>query len=84
MTYGYCVYHEIECDFKGNCIECPHNTVEDTEWFREDEELETLENENQKGEFTMKQITLKNYENIEDFIEKVENADTCDAIPSED
>ena len=44
MTYGYCVYHEIECDFKGNCIECPHNTVEDTEWFREDEELETLEN----------------------------------------
>ena len=84
MTYGYCVYHEIECDLKGNCIECPHNTVEDTEWFREDEELETLENENQKGEFTMKQITLKNYENIEDFIEKVENADTWDAIPSED
>ena len=32
----------------------------------------------------MKQITLKNYENIEDFIEKVENADTWDAIPSED
>lgn len=54
MTYGYCVYHEIECDFKGNCIECPHNTVEDTEWFREDEELETLENENQKGEFIAK------------------------------
>lgn len=48
MTYGYCVYHEIEYDFKSNCIECPHNTVEDIEWFREDEELETLENENQK------------------------------------
>lgn len=32
-TYGYCVYHEIECDFKGGCIDCPHNTEEDTEWF---------------------------------------------------
>lgn len=38
MTYGFCVYHEIECDYKGNCIDCPHNTVEDTEWFRQDEE----------------------------------------------
>ena len=38
MTYGYCVYHERECDYKGNCAECPYNTVEDTEWFRQDEE----------------------------------------------
>ena len=38
MTYGYCVYHERECDYKGNCVECPHNTVEDAEWFRRDEE----------------------------------------------
>lgn len=38
MTYGYCVYHEIECDYKGSCIECPHNTEEDTEWFKQDEE----------------------------------------------
>ena len=38
MTYGFCVYHEIECDYKGSCIDCPHNTAEDTEWFRQDEE----------------------------------------------
>ena len=38
MTYGYCVYHEIECDYKGSCIDCPHNTVEDTKWFIQDEE----------------------------------------------
>lgn len=38
MTYGFCVYHEIECDYKGSCINCPHNTAEDTEWFRQDEE----------------------------------------------
>lgn len=38
MTYGFCVYHGIECDYGGKCIECPHNTVEDIEWFREDEE----------------------------------------------
>lgn len=37
MTYGYCVYHEIECDYKGSCINCPHNTEEDTEWFKQDE-----------------------------------------------
>lgn len=37
-TYGFCVYHEIECDYDGNCIECPHNTEEDTEWFKQDEE----------------------------------------------
>ena len=24
MTYGYCVYHGIKCDYKGNCIDCPH------------------------------------------------------------
>ena len=38
MTYGYCAYHEIECDYKGSCIDCPHNTTEDTEWFKQDEE----------------------------------------------
>ncbi len=38
MTYGYCAYHERECDYKGSCIECPYNTVEDVEWFRRDEE----------------------------------------------
>lgn len=38
MTYGYCTYHKLECDYKGNCIDCPHNTVEDTEWLRQDEE----------------------------------------------
>jgi len=31
MTYGYCVYHEIECDYKCNCLNCPHNTKEDIE-----------------------------------------------------
>ncbi len=36
-TYGYCVYHEIECDTQNQCIECPHNTEEDTEWFKQDE-----------------------------------------------
>lgn len=24
MTYGFCVYHEIKCDYKGDCIDCPH------------------------------------------------------------
>ena len=24
MTYGFCGYHGIECDYKGNCIKCPH------------------------------------------------------------
>lgn len=38
MTYGFCVYHGIECDYKGYCIDCPHNTEEDVEWFRQDEE----------------------------------------------
>lgn len=33
MTYGYCVYHEIECNYSGPCRDCPHNTGEDTEWF---------------------------------------------------
>ena len=37
-TYGYCAYHEIECDYSGSCIDCPHNTQEDAEWFRQDEE----------------------------------------------
>ena len=37
MTYGYCVYHEIECDYSGFCTDCPHNTKEDTEWFKQDE-----------------------------------------------
>ena len=32
----------------------------------------------------MKQMTLKNYKNIEDFIETVENARTWDEIPNED
>ena len=44
MTYGYCVYHEIECDYKGSCIDCPHNTKEDTEWFKQDEERAEKEN----------------------------------------
>lgn len=39
-TYGFCVYYEIECDYKGFCIKCPHNTKEDTEWFKEDEKKE--------------------------------------------
>ena len=38
MTYGYCVYHEIECDYSGPCRDCPHNTEEDVEWFMQDEE----------------------------------------------
>lgn len=37
MTYGFCVYHGIECDYKGTCIDCPHNTEEDVEWFKQDE-----------------------------------------------
>lgn len=37
QTFGFCIYHEIECDYEGSCIECPHNTKEDTEWFKEDE-----------------------------------------------
>lgn len=37
-TYGYCVYHEIECDYSGSCRDCSHNTEEDTEWFEQDEE----------------------------------------------
>ena len=37
-TYGYCCYHEIECDYSGLCRDCPHNTEEDTEWFIQDEE----------------------------------------------
>ena len=40
QTFGFCVYHEIECDYKGLCIECPHNTKEDKEWFEEDERKE--------------------------------------------
>ena len=39
-TFGFCVYHEIECDYKGSCIECPHNTKEDTEWFKEEDRIE--------------------------------------------
>ena len=37
MTYGYCVYHEIDCDYAGQCVECIHNTEEDIEWFKQDE-----------------------------------------------
>lgn len=32
----------------------------------------------------MKQMTLRNYESVNEFIEAVENADTWDAIPNED
>lgn len=32
----------------------------------------------------MKQMTLRNYNSVNEFIEAVENADTWDAIPSED
>lgn len=38
MTYGYCTYHERSCDYNGSCIDCPHNTEEDIEWFKQDEE----------------------------------------------
>ena len=36
MAYGYCVYHGVLCDYEGdyNCIDCPHNTEEDVEWFK--------------------------------------------------
>ena len=37
MTYGYCVYHELECDYNGECINCPHNTAKDKAWFEQDE-----------------------------------------------
>ena len=43
MTYGFCVYHGIECDYDGQCTECPHNTEEDTEWFKQDEAKEESE-----------------------------------------
>ena len=36
-SYGFCVYHGIECDYEGLCIECPHNTKEDAEWFKAEE-----------------------------------------------
>lgn len=52
MTYGYCVYHEIECDYFGFCTDCPHNTKEDTEWFKQDEvqtESEDIRNDNKKS-----------------------------------
>ena len=41
MTYGYCTYHGLLCDYEGdyNCIDCPHNTVEDIEYFRQYEKL---------------------------------------------
>ena len=32
----------------------------------------------------MKQMTLRNYNSVNEFIEAVENADTWDAIPAED
>lgn len=38
MTYGYCAYLEIECDYSGPCRYCPHYTEEDAEWFKQDEE----------------------------------------------
>ena len=42
MTYGYCVYHELECDYSGRCQNCPHNTVADTKWFEQEEEKELV------------------------------------------
>ena len=59
MTYGYCVYHEIECDYKGSCIDCPHNTKEDAEWFRQDEkraEKEWLKEIKQLSEQTSQKV----------------------------
>lgn len=32
----------------------------------------------------MKEVVLSNYNNVNDFIEAVENANTWDAIPAED
>lgn len=40
QTFGFCVYHKIECDYEGLCIKCPHNTKEDIAWFKEDGEKE--------------------------------------------
>lgn len=38
MKYGYCVYHKLECDYDGQCVNCPYNTNEDIEWFKQEEE----------------------------------------------
>ncbi len=58
MTYGYCVYHEIECDYKGGCASCPHNSKEDTEWFMQDEQIAESEAEdgNDNGIFSSRRI----------------------------
>lgn len=48
MTYGFCVYHGIECDYEGDCIDCPHNTEEDIEWFKQDEERAESEDNDKK------------------------------------
>lgn len=46
MTYGYCAYHEIECDYDGQCKKCPHNTQKDIEWFEQDEAQAETEGKN--------------------------------------
>lgn len=47
-TYGFCVYHEIECDYRGLCVDCPYNTEEDIKWFKSDESKGEKGGENDK------------------------------------
>lgn len=42
MTYGYCEYHELECDYSGLCVNCPHNAEEDAERIEHDAFMEEL------------------------------------------
>ena len=36
MTYGHCAFHERECDYKGSCFGCPHNTESTVETIERD------------------------------------------------
>jgi hypothetical protein len=71
MTYGYCVYHERECDYKGSCIDCPHNTEEDAEWFKQDEER--TESEGKRMNFDIEEVLAL----LAEYIEKHPLAVEC-------
>lgn len=86
-TYGYCMYHKIECDYKGGCTSCPHNSKEDTEWFMQDKQEMTIDDaikhyENMKKgwylvyperlfDFTIE--TMRKYQKMQEVLERIWN-----------
>ncbi len=83
MTYGFCAYHEIECDYSGECIECPHNTEEDKEWFIQDEQSESDDKKSENNTYQKELSDVRHsllsrpdqYITFRDLVERFDDVD---------